>query len=137
MLAKVGCLAVFQVAGADARELTWELGRQLTSKDDLVGQPRHHCCVSPSVGIDTLPAFSVTGRKPAFGDLELPARIRGEAESYLPRRRRLRPSLERKRGLEQIIAEHARTEETQGQAEMSEVPMTKSKPGRTRSKRKP
>ena len=31
ILANVGCLAVFQVAGSDARQLVWELGKERVS----------------------------------------------------------------------------------------------------------
>ncbi len=34
LLANIGCLAVFQVAGADARTLVWELGKDRVSEDD-------------------------------------------------------------------------------------------------------
>lgn len=56
------------VAGADARELLWELGRQRISEGDLVLQPRHHCYVGASVRANNLPAFSMTVRKPDLGD---------------------------------------------------------------------
>ena len=82
LLANIGCLAVFQVAGADARELLWELGRQRISEDDLVLQPRHHCYVRASVGTDTLPTFSMTVRKPELGDPERAEQIRLEATAY-------------------------------------------------------
>ncbi|MCY4374873.1 MAG: type IV secretion system DNA-binding domain-containing protein, partial [Spirochaetaceae bacterium] len=138
LLANVGCLAVFQVASKDARELTWELGRQRLAEDDLVGQPRHHCYVRASVDMDTLPAFSMTVRKPGFGDPELAARIRRQAETYLTSAEEIEAQqAERKRRLEQIIAEHARTEEAQEQAETPIVQPTKSKRQKQRSKRKP
>ena len=35
ILANVGCLAVFQVAGSDARQLVWELGKDHVSEDDV------------------------------------------------------------------------------------------------------
>ena len=138
LLANVGYLAAFQVASEDARELTWELGRQRLAEDDLVGQPRHHCYVRASVGMDTLPTFSMTVRKPAFGDPELATRIRRQAETYLTSAEEIEAQqAERKRGLEQTIAEHARTEEAQEQAETPEVQPTKSKRQKQRSKRKP
>ena len=43
LLANVGCLCVFQVSGADARDLVWELGRERVSEEDIVSQPVHHC----------------------------------------------------------------------------------------------
>ena len=35
ILANVGCLAVFQVSGADARTLVWELGKERVTEDDI------------------------------------------------------------------------------------------------------
>ena len=83
LLANVGCLAVFQVSGHDARELVWELGRERLSEDDIVGQPVHHCYVRASVGTERLPAFSMTVRKPGFGDPQRVARIRAAASAYV------------------------------------------------------
>ena len=83
LLANVGCLAAFQVSGRDARELVWELGRERLSEDDIVGQPVHHCYVRASVGTERLPAFSMTVRKPEFGDPERAARIRAAASAYV------------------------------------------------------
>ena len=45
ILANVGCLAVFQVAGSDARQLVWELGKERVSEDDIVSLPVHQCYV--------------------------------------------------------------------------------------------
>ena len=42
LLANVGCLAVFQVAGSDARQLVWELDRDRISEEDIVSLPVHH-----------------------------------------------------------------------------------------------
>ncbi len=83
LLANVGCLCVFQVSGADARELVWELGRERLSEEDLVGQPAHHCYVRASVGVERLPAFSMSVRKPEPGDPLRAARIREAARSYV------------------------------------------------------
>ena len=35
ILANVGCLAVFQVAGNDARQLVWELGKERVTEEDI------------------------------------------------------------------------------------------------------
>ena len=43
--ANVGCLAIFQVAGSDARQLVWELDRDRISEEDIVSLPVHHCYV--------------------------------------------------------------------------------------------
>ncbi len=83
LLANVGCLAAFQVSGRDARELVWELGRERLSEDDIVGQPVHHCYVRASVGTERLPAFSMTVRKPEFGEPQRAARIRAAASAYV------------------------------------------------------
>ena len=39
LLANIGCLAVFQVAGSDARTLVWELGKDRVSEDDITSLP--------------------------------------------------------------------------------------------------
>ncbi|MYD16544.1 MAG: type IV secretion system DNA-binding domain-containing protein, partial [Chloroflexi bacterium] len=140
LLANIGCLAAFQVSSPDARELTWELGRQRLSEDDLVGQPRHHCYVRASVGMDTIPAFSMTVRKPQDGSPEIAARIRQEAEAYLTsaddiaaqqaeRRKRLEQ-------LERLAREAAQAEQEREQAQTPVHPPAKKKPRKQRSKRK-
>ena len=73
LLANVGCLAVFQVAGNDARTLVWELGKDRVTEDDIVSLPVHHCYVRATVGKERMPAFSMMVRKPEEGD---PARRR-------------------------------------------------------------
>ena len=39
LLANVGCLAVFQVAGNDARHLVWELGKDRVAEEDIPNPP--------------------------------------------------------------------------------------------------
>ena len=85
LLANVGCLAVFQVAGADARQLVWELGRDRVSEDDITSLPVHHCYVRATVGTERLPAFSMLVRKPTPGDAAIAARIRAAAAGYTTR----------------------------------------------------
>ena len=68
LLANVGCLAVFQVAGSDARQLVWELGKERVTEDDITSLPVHHCYVRATVGIERMPAFSMMVRKPEDGD---------------------------------------------------------------------
>ena len=82
LLANVGCLAVFQVAGSDARHLVWELGKDRVSEDDMVSLPVHHCYVRATVGTDRMPAFSMMVRKPEEGDPSVAARIRAAASAY-------------------------------------------------------
>ena len=83
LLANVGCLAVFQVAGSDARQLVWELGKERVTEDDITSLPVHQCYVRATVGTDRMDAFSMKVRKPEPGDAEAAERIRAEAESYL------------------------------------------------------
>ena len=72
LLANVGCLAVFQVAGNDARTLVWELGKDRVTEDDITSLPVHHCYVRATVGTERMPAFSMMVRKPEDGDPETP-----------------------------------------------------------------
>ena len=83
VLANTGCLVVFQVAGADARRLVWELGRERVSEEDVTSLPVHHCYVRATVGRERLPAFSMMVRKPEPGDPTVAARIRDAASSYI------------------------------------------------------
>ena len=82
LLANVGCLAVFQVAGSDARHLVWELGKDRVAEDDIVSLPVHHCYVRATVGKERMPAFSMMVRKPEEGDPDAAARIREAASAY-------------------------------------------------------
>ena len=82
ILANVGCLAVFQVAGNDARQLVWELGKDRVSEDDIVSLPVHHCYVRATVGTERMPAFSMMVRKPEDGDPAVAERIRRAASAY-------------------------------------------------------
>ena len=82
LLANVGCLAVFQVAGSDARQLVWELGKERVTEDDIFSLPVHHCYVRATVGIERMPAFSMMVRKPEDGDPAVAAQIRSAASAY-------------------------------------------------------
>ena len=82
LLANVGCLAVFQVAGNDARTLVWELGKDRVTEDDITSLSVHHCYVRATVGIERMPAFSMMVRKPEEGDPAVAARIREAATAY-------------------------------------------------------
>ena len=68
LLANVGCLAVFQVAGSDARHLVWELGKDRVTEEDIVSLPVHHCYVRATVGTERMDSFSMEVRKPERGD---------------------------------------------------------------------
>ena len=82
LLANVGCLAVFQVAGSDARQLVWELGKDRVSEDDIVSLDVHHCYVRATVGKERMPAFSMMVRRPEDGDPAVAERIRAAAAGY-------------------------------------------------------
>ena len=82
VLANVGCLAVFQVAGNDARTLVWELGKERVTEDDITSLPVHHCYVRATVGTERMPAFSMMVRKPEDGDPAVADRIREATSAY-------------------------------------------------------
>ena len=82
LLANVGCLAVFQVAGNDARTLVWELGKDRVTEDDITSLPVHHCYVRATVGTERMPAFSMMVRKPEEGDPAVADRIRDATTAY-------------------------------------------------------
>ena len=82
LLANVGCLAVFQVAGNDARTLVWELGKDRVTEEDIVSLPVHQCYVRATVGTERMDAFSMEVRKPEEGDRERAARIRRASSAY-------------------------------------------------------
>ena len=131
LLANVGCLAVFQVSGRDARELAWELGRERISEDDIVGQPVHHCYVRASVATERLPAFSMTVRKPEFGAPELAAGIRREAATYLTSAEDIAAQqAERHQKIDELAA---KADESQEQAEIpAEQPPKKNRKPRSK-----
>ena len=83
ILANVGCLAVFQVSGSDARHLVWELGKERVIEDDITSLPVHQCYVRATVGTERMPAFSMKVARPEEGDADTADRIVAEAESYL------------------------------------------------------
>ena len=83
LLANVGCLAVFQVAGSDARELVWELGRDRVTEDDIVSLPVHQCYVRATVGTERMDAFSMAVGRPEEGDPERADRVRAASSSYV------------------------------------------------------
>ena len=82
ILANVGCLAVFQVAGNDARQLVWELGKERVVEDDITSLDVHHCYVRATVGTERMPAFSMVVRKPEDGNPAIADRIRAATEGY-------------------------------------------------------
>ena len=82
ILANLGCLAVFQVAGSDARRLVWELGKDRVSEDDITSLPVHQCYVRATVGTERLPAYSMMVRKPEPGDPEVAEAVRNASRGY-------------------------------------------------------
>jgi len=82
LLANVGCLAVFQAAAADARQLVWELDRDRVAEEDVTSLPVHHCYVRATVEGERLPTFSMELRKPEPGDPSVANRIKQAASSY-------------------------------------------------------
>ncbi len=100
ILANVGCLAVFQVAGNDARQLVWELGKERVTEDDITSLPVHQCYVRATVGTDRMDAFSMKVARPEPGDPGTAERIVAEAESYLTPARDL---AERDAGLQELV----------------------------------
>ena len=120
LLANVGCLAVFQVAGSDARQLVWELDRDRISEEDIVSLPVHHCYVRATVGSERMPAFSMKVRAPEPGDASVAARIRADASSYVVTEREIAARQEEgRRRVEEYRAglEGLRTSEDSGSPE--------------------
>ncbi len=100
LLANVGCLAVFQVAGNDARQLVWELGKERVTEDDITSLPVHQCYVRATVGTERMDAFSMKVARPEGGDPERAERIRAESERYLTAARDL---AEREAGMQALV----------------------------------
>ena len=82
LLANVGCLAVFQVAAADARQLIGELDRERLEEEDLVSLPTHHCYVRATVDGLRQPTYSLGVREPEAGSYAAEERVRARAETY-------------------------------------------------------
>ena len=83
VLANVGCLAAFQMAGTDARQLVWELGKERVSEDDVTSLDVHQCYVRATVGVERMDAFSMRVLPPEPGDPAVARRIRELAQGYL------------------------------------------------------
>ena len=71
------------MAGSDARQLVWELGKDRVTEDDIVSLAVHNCYVRATVGKERMPAFSMMVRKPDDGDAETAERIRAESGDYV------------------------------------------------------
>ena len=83
VLANVGCLAAFQMAGADARQLVWELGKERVNEDDVTSLDVHQCYVRATVGVQRMDAFSMKVLPPEPGNPAVAGRIRDLALGYL------------------------------------------------------
>ena len=83
VLANVGCLAAFQMAGTDARQLVWELGKERVSEDDVTSLDVHQCYVRATVGVERMDAFSMRVLPPEPGNPDVAGRIRDLALGYL------------------------------------------------------
>ncbi len=86
VLATVGCLAAFQMAGTDARQLVWELGKERVSEDDVTSLDVHQCYVQATVGaqrMDALHAGAPAGAGEPGGGPAVARRIRDLALGYL------------------------------------------------------
>ena len=79
----MGCLAAFQMAGTDARQLVWELGKERVSEDDVTSLDVHQCYVRATVGVERMDAFSMRVLPPEPGDPAVAGRIRELALGYL------------------------------------------------------
>ncbi len=82
LLANVGCLAVFQVAAADARQLIGELDRDILDEEDLVSLPTHHCYVRATVDGLRQRTYSLGVREPEAGSPAAEERVKAGAETY-------------------------------------------------------
>ena len=82
LLANVGCLAVFQVAASDARQLIGELDRDRLDEEDLVSLPTHHCYVRATVDGLRQPTYSLGVREPEAGSAAAEERVKARAETY-------------------------------------------------------
>ena len=79
----MGCLAAFQMAGTDARQLVWELGKEWVSGDDVTSLDVYQCYVRATVGIQRMDAFSMRVLPPELGSPAVARRIRDLALGYL------------------------------------------------------
>ena len=112
LLANIGCLAVFQVASADARRLVGELDRDRITEEDIVSLPVHHAYVRATVGTERMPAFSMEVRKPEEGNPLTAARVRDEAAAYLTAARDLDAA--EAEALERVLRFHEGLRELEG-----------------------
>ncbi|MYC38806.1 MAG: type IV secretion system DNA-binding domain-containing protein [Chloroflexi bacterium] len=82
LLANVGCLAVFQVAAADARDIMGELDRERVAEEDLVSLPSHHCYVRATHEGERQPTYTMMVRKPRPSYPEVEELVRARTVEY-------------------------------------------------------
>ena len=139
VLANTGCLAVFQVAGSDARRLVWELGRERVSEDDVTSLPVHHCYVRATVDGERLPAFSMMVRRPEPGDAGTAASIRAAAAGYTTSAEEIAAAEEERRRLAERFREqllHMQEDEPGGDGAAPGNDGTRDEQGRAEPHRK-
>ena len=78
----MGCLAVFQVAATETKDLIEELDRDRISVEDLVSLPVHHCYVRATVDGRREPTYSLAVRQPEPGDPAMVERVKARAVDY-------------------------------------------------------
>ena len=93
LLANVGCLAVFQVAAADARVLVGELGRERLSEEDITSLPVHECYIRSTVGLERLPTYSMKVLPPPPGNVAVAAMVRASAHEYTTSKEEIEASM--------------------------------------------
>ena len=139
LLANVGCLAVFQVAASDARQLIGELDRERLDEEDLVSLPAHHCYVRATVDGLRQPTYSLGVREPEEGSAAAAERVLARAEAYTTSAEVIAsqdPEIER---MAQEFREELEREEEQQQEESTPPPPrvgngTAGQPGAKRKK---
>ena len=112
LLANVGCLAVFQVAASDARQLVDELGTDRVTQDDITSLPVHQCYVRATIGTRRMPAFSMEVRKPEPGNADTARRIRKATQEYTTGHPTLKA---RDTSLDRLVADYRRSGYDEGQ----------------------
>ena len=141
ILANVGCLAVFQVAGSDARQLVWELGKDRVSEDDIVSLDVHHCYVRATVGTERMPAFSMMVRKPEPGEPDRADRIRAATEGYTVPARQVeygnadghKKVDDYRKGVEELEEEAKQENQAENEPEAEQAPQRKKQRSRRRT----
>ena len=82
LLANMGCLIVFKVAGVDAQRLVVELDEDVVRVSDVMSLPPHHAFVRVTTSTASLPTFSLRLRYPQDGDAANAKLVRDLCENY-------------------------------------------------------